>query len=171
VYKYRADHEDVLNSSTVDCLIEFKTTSDQDPFLVKAAPPAPPAPVDSNNSNNSSDSSDSSDSCAGQTRVICSNPFMAATPLAHQVAGQITSYASLVMSAQYHTHLFTVLILKEYARLIQWDHGGALVTEPIYHDGHLHLLDFLIRFNDATHAACGCDPTVRPANSTERRKV
>jgi len=171
VYEYRADHEDVLNSSTVDCLIEFKTTSDQDPFLVKAAPPAPPAPVDSNNSNNSSDSSDSSDSRAGQTRVICSNPFMAATPLAHQVAGQITSYASLVMSAQYRTHLFTVLILKEYARLIRWDRGGALVTEPIYHDGHPHLLDFLIRFNDAMRAARGRDPTVHPANSTERRKV
>jgi hypothetical protein len=96
---------------------------------------------------------------------------MAATPLAHQVAGQITSYASLVMSAQYRTHLFTVLILKEYARLIRWDRGGALVTEPIYHDGQPHLLDFFIRFNDATRAARGRDLTVRPANSTERRKV
>ena len=165
MYESSADYKNRLNLSIVDCLIEFKTTSDQDLFLVQLPPLAPLASV------NSSDSSDSYDFHAGQTRIVCSNPFMAATPLAHHVAGQITSYASLVMSAQYRTHLFTILILNKFARLIRWDCSGALITEPIYHDGQPHLLDFLIRFNDATPAARSCNPTVHPANSTEWRKV
>ena len=49
----------------------------------------------------------------------------------YKAAGQIMAYASFVLDSQYHTHVFLILIFKPYARLIQWDHGGAVVTGPI----------------------------------------
>ena len=71
------------------------------------------------------------------------------------------------MGAQYRTHLFTVLILKEYARLIQCDHGSALVMVPIYFDTESYLLDFLIHFNNLTPAARSCDLTVCIATDSQ----
>jgi len=79
---------------------------------------------------------------------------------ARKVAGQITAYATLILSAQYCTHVFLVLILKDYSRLICWDRGGAVATEPIIHNDEPHLPEFLIRFKDACRQARGCDITV-----------
>ena len=143
----------MLDSSTVDCLIEFKTTSDQDPFLITPAP------------------FDSSGSSSIKMHTNYSNLLMNPSPLANQVAGQIVSYTSLVMGAQYHTHLFTVLILKQYARLIRWDRGGALVTVPIYFNTESYLLDFLICFNNLTPAARSRDLTVCVATDSQSQKA
>ena len=143
----------MLDSSTVDCLIKFKTTSDQDPFLITLAP------------------FDSSSSSGIKMHTNYSNLLMNSSPLANQVAGQIVSYTSLVMGAQYCTHLFTVLILKQYARLIQWDRGGALVMVLIYFNTESYLLDFLIRFNNLTPAAHGHDLTVCVATDSQLRRA
>ena len=42
--------------------------------------------------------------------------------------GQIGSYTAAVVGMQFHTHLFSVLICGEYARLFCWHCGMASVT-------------------------------------------
>jgi hypothetical protein len=45
-----------------------------------------------------------------------------------KVAGQITAYAMLLLGNQYCTYTFLMLIVKDFARLLQWDCGGAVIT-------------------------------------------
>ena len=95
------------------------------------------------------------------------NPFMSTSSSGHQVAGQITAYATLVLSAQYHMHTFLVLVFKKYARLIRWDHGGTVVTAPMYYDDETHLLNFFICYDHANPETHGHDSTVGPPTKDE----
>ncbi|KAF8264749.1 hypothetical protein EI94DRAFT_1591816, partial [Lactarius quietus] len=61
-------------------------------------------------------------------------------------AGQITAYATMILSAQYRMHVFLILVIKNFARLIQWDCSGAVVTAPIRYDTEPFLFDFFIRY-------------------------
>ena len=102
IYNHRSDHKERLNFALLDSFIEFKTASHQDPFL-----------------------------CQQGNNKTESNPLMSTTSAAHRVAGQIISYATMLLGAQYHTHAFSVLIVEDHARLIRWDCSSAIVTEPI----------------------------------------
>ena len=128
-----------LDSCLVDFVIEFKTAWNQDPFSREW--------VESTNNER--------------------NPLMNSAPLAHNVAGQITAYATMVLGAQYRTHTFSVLIIKDYARLIRWDRTGAIVTEPIAYDTESFLFDFFIRYNNVDKEVRGHDLTVRRASKVE----
>ncbi|KAF8489211.1 hypothetical protein F5888DRAFT_1747923, partial [Russula emetica] len=68
--------------------------------------------------------------------------------------GQITAYATAIMSAQY-------------ARLIRWDRSGAVVTEPIYYNSQPHLFDFLVRYGIADSEVRGHDSTVHSSSTPE----
>ncbi|KAH9007909.1 hypothetical protein EDB84DRAFT_1447252 [Lactarius hengduanensis] len=98
--------------------VEFKTTTDQDPFVADL----PMLP--------------------GNKGLVIENPFMSTSYSGRLVAGQITAYATLVLSAQYRTTHVPRSHLQNYARLIRWDRSGAVVTAPIYYDNEPHLLDF-----------------------------
>ena len=143
VYDTARNHNNNLNSSLIKLVIEFKTGSDSDPFV---------------------DPRLLKKSKVGDT---FRNPFMVTSSKAQVVAGQIIAYATLVLSAQYHTHVFLVLVFKEYSRLIHWDCGGAVVTAPISHTKDPHLLDFLIHFNNAGTQARGWDITVTTPSPAE----
>ena len=143
VYSKDSNHNFQLNSTLIEFPLEFKSMPDQDPFAVK--------PVPSSDLNSATE-----------------NPFMSMTNLGHQVAGQITAYATSILSAQYRTHTFLVLIFKSSARILRWDRGGAVVTAPIYFNEDPHLLDFFIRYDNATQASRGHDLTVSlPTQSEE----
>ena len=86
-------------------------------------------------------------------------------------AGQITAYATSALGAQYRTHIFLILIIKNVARLIRWDRGGAVVTAPIDYDKEPFLLDFLICYNYASPEARGHDVTVGSITNDEDREV
>jgi Fungal protein kinase len=146
VYSADSGHNNTLDSSLIECLIEFKTGSDYDPFEQHVR---------------------SQSTAARSVR----NPFMSTSLSGRKVAGQITAYATWVLSAQYRTHVFLVLVLKDFSRLIRWDRGGAVVTAPIYHNQEPHLLDFLTRFKDADPQARGQDITVRPPTEGEELKA
>jgi hypothetical protein len=139
---YSSD-QSTLDLTLIKFPIEFKTTLDQDPFAVK---PISPSELES----------------------AAKNPFMSMTSNGRQVAGQITAYATSVLSAQYCTHTFLVLIIKESARLLRWDCGGAVVTAPISYNQDPHLFDFLIRYDNATRASCGHDLSVSLHSESER---
>jgi hypothetical protein len=104
----------------------------------------------------------SSDSSSDDT-----NPFMKRTPEALSTCGQVAAYATSHMSAQYRTHVFSILICKDIARLIRWDRSGAIVTEPIYYNMEPHLFDFFIHFDLSPPDVRGQDTTVRLAKKEE----
>jgi len=91
------------------------------------------------------------------------------TSTACDVLGQIISYATLLLSSQYCTHTFSVLIVKDHAWLIRWDRSGAIVTEPIKYNEDSSLFDFLVCYNNADRAMCGHDPTVNSPTENEER--
>ena len=121
-----------LDVSRVDFTIEFK--SDCDPFVDE--------PSVSNDSNSNS------------------NPFLHSSRDAATALGQLTAYATAVMSAQYRTHLFMVFIVKEQARLIRWDRSGAVVTKSIKYTEQRHLFEFFFRYDTADPEARGHDSTI-----------
>jgi hypothetical protein len=79
--------------------IEFKWNSDDDPF------------------------SDVYESESGD------QTFLRESRDAHDVLGQITSYAAAQLSAQFRKHIFSVFILRDTARLLRWDRSGTIITE------------------------------------------
>ncbi|EPQ50667.1 hypothetical protein GLOTRDRAFT_13625, partial [Gloeophyllum trabeum ATCC 11539] len=63
------------------------------------------------------------------------------------VRGQIINYAAEIFARQHRTHVFSLIILGEYVRLVRWDRSGAVFTERIpYVDEPQHLSEFLWRF-------------------------
>ena len=75
------------------------------------------------------------------------------------------------MGAQYRTHVFMVLIVKDYARLIRWDRSGVVVTESIKFNEQRHLYDFFIRYNTAGPDVRGHDPTVDVPTDAEVKRA
>jgi len=144
VYNTKSPHNNRLDSSLVECLIEFKMGSDSDPFVQDV--PGKLSTVD-----------------------MVQNLFMNSSS-GCKMAGQITAYATWILSTQYHTHLFLILIFKKHARIICWDRGRAVVTALISHS-EIHVLDFLMLFKDASPQACGCDITIEHANKEDEAKA
>jgi len=62
--------------------------------------------------------------------------------------GQIGSYTAAVVRMQFRTHLFSVLICGEYARLFCWHRGMASVTRHFkYQDSKSPLTKFIWRYS------------------------
>jgi len=77
----------------------------------------------------------------------------------------------VILSAQYRTHLFMVLIVGEYARLIRWDRGGVVITRRIRFDDESHLFDSLIRYDSANPENCGHDSTISSSSEDEIKRA
>jgi hypothetical protein len=86
-------------------------------------------------------------------------PFANIEGIHGMVLGQITFYATLILGSQHRMHTFLVLILKEYVRLIQWDHSGAIVTEPIHFDQPF-FYSFFICYNNVSRKVHGHNTTI-----------
>jgi Fungal protein kinase len=122
--------------SCLEFVVEFKSAASNDPFVMPTK------------------------KRAAEGTTGSGNPLMKDTLNSNTVVGQITAYATQILSSQYRTHAFTVLICKDLARLIRWDRAGAIVTEPIFYDNESYLHDFLTRYNDAPSNIRGHDSTV-----------
>ncbi|KAI9511079.1 hypothetical protein F5148DRAFT_994260 [Russula earlei] len=147
VYDRSIDHKNKFNSSLTEFAIEFKANPNHSPFI------NPP-------------SSDNKDS--GSTEEVS---MMNRSMHGNEAAGQIVAYATLILGAQYRTHTFLVMIAGDHARLIRWDRGGAIVTEPIFYDKVSYLFDFFMRYDHATPESRGHDPTVCPATVYEKKRI
>jgi hypothetical protein len=135
------------DNSLAEFSIEFKAKTSHDPFKTTATPSSPTHPS-----------------------PYPEDVFMSLrTGTASQVLGQMTAYAMLILGTQYRTHTFTVLIVKERARLIRWDRGGAVVTDSFPFNSQPYLLNFLFRYNHADPDKRGHDVTVRDSTDTERQ--
>ena len=78
----------------------------------------------------------------------------------------MTSYATAHLAAQFHTHVFSVLLFRDTARLIQWDRAGLIISERIPLDSP-ELKQFFWKFSNADAIGRGHDPTVTPFKFTK----
>ena len=76
------------------------------------------------------------------------------------MAGQVIAYTAMLLGTQYQTHSFSILIIKDYVRLIYWDCGGVVVMEPIFYNTAPHLFDFFVCYDHASKEVRGHDPTI-----------
>ncbi|KAI0947737.1 hypothetical protein AcW1_009421 [Taiwanofungus camphoratus] len=88
-------------------------------------------------------------------------PEFEATSLERQKArGQIISYAAKIFAHQHRKYLFTIMILRDYARILFWDRSGVAVTEKFnYRQQPWKLGEFLWRFAHLSAEQQGYDPT------------
>jgi hypothetical protein len=112
-----------------------------------------------------------SDDPFGDVRVSDSNgrSFLRDTKAAYDTLGQITSYAAAQLGAQFRTHVFSVLILRDTARLLRWDRSGAIVTEVIKYNEIDLLIEFLYRYSKAPAAMRGKDESASDPSPEEAR--
>ena len=96
-----------------------------------------------------------------------SDDFMCDNDRARQTLGQLTCYATAHLAAQFRTHVFSILLLPESARLMRWDRAGLIVSERIPLNSPA-LKQFFWRFNNADAMGRGHDPTVTPFNFTKK---
>jgi hypothetical protein len=82
-----------------------------------------------------------------------------------QTLGQVTNYATAHFAAQFRTHVFSVLLFREAARIMRWDRSGVIVSERIPLD-EPQLTKFFWRFSNASPTERGHDPTVTPFEFT-----
>jgi hypothetical protein len=79
---------------------------------------------------------------------------------AKETIGQIATYVAMQMDAQYRTHSFFVLIIKDYARLMRWDRSGVVFSEQIYYNTQSELVEFFECYNKAPPEVRGSDSYV-----------
>ena len=91
--------------------------------------------------------------------------FLCSGDRARQTLGQVTSYATAHLAAQFRTHVFSILLFRKSARLMRWDRAGVVVSERIPLDKPV-LAQFFWRFSNASAIERGHDPTVTPFKFT-----
>ncbi|OBZ73640.1 hypothetical protein A0H81_06297 [Grifola frondosa] len=78
------------------------------------------------------------------------------------VLEQLRAYAEMAMDYQQRTHLYSVLVLHKFARLVRWDRSGTVVTDKFDYKAHPEILgEFFLRFAHLTDEAQGHDPTAQ----------
>ena len=132
--------------SCVEFVVEFKSSASADPFVVPKKR-------------------------TGEEATGSANPLISTAVTSFSVLGQITAYATQILSSQYRTHAFTVLICEKLARLIRWDRAGTIVTEPIHYNDDSYLCDFLTRYNDAPPNIRGHDSTVTTISNSIQPEI
>jgi hypothetical protein len=90
---------------------------------------------------------------------------------AKDTLGQITSYAAVQLSAQFRTHIYSILIVRNTARILRWDRSGTIVTEAFDYDQSPYLVEFFLRYSAAPAAMRGKDETVLTPGRYEARKA
>ncbi|KAG2065457.1 hypothetical protein BDR04DRAFT_943283, partial [Suillus decipiens] len=93
--------------------------------------------------------------------------FVSQTDKGFDTLGQITSYASAQLSAQYRTHAFSILIICNHARIIRWDREGAIVTDAFDYSQESHLANFFYRLGQASPALRGVDTSITLASAED----
>ena len=132
----------MTDSAEAEIFIEFKWKSSDDPF------------------------------CAVHD-VFCSRcnkdvkSFLHETKGGNDTLGQITGYAAAHFSAQFRTHVYSILIVKDTVRILRWDRSGTIVTEAIKYNKSPLLAEFFLHFSKASPQMHGMDQSVSDPSPTE----
>ena len=90
---------------------------------------------------------------------------------AKDTLGQITSYAAVQLSAQFWTHIYSVLIVRNTARILQWDRSGTIVMEAFDYNQSPYLVEFFRWYSAAPAAMRGKDETVSTPGKYEAHQA
>ena len=82
------------------------------------------------------------------------------TDHARETLGQITTYANAVLGNQFRTALYTLLIIKDKARILRWDRSGVIYTSAFAYAQEDHLSEFWWRYSRSTRDQRGHDTSV-----------
>lgn len=136
---YRSDLPiaDMTDSSLAEIFIEFKWQPSDDPF------------------------------CDVTDDQKFPKSFLRRSNAARDTLGQITSYAAAQLGSQFRTHIYSVFIVRDKARLLRWDRSGTIVTEAIEYNKSPFLVDFFRRYSKALPKMCGQDQSVSAVMPTE----
>ena len=93
--------------------------------------------------------------------------FLSTAKTARDTLGQITSYAAVQFGAQFRTHLYSILICRDTARILRWDRSGTIVTEAIKFNESPFLAEFFRRYSQAPPAMRGVDTSVIEPTASE----
>ncbi|KAJ8475426.1 hypothetical protein ONZ45_g15613 [Pleurotus djamor] len=86
------------------------------------------------------------------------------------IRGQLSMYASEILSKQHRMHLFMLYLCHPYARFLRWDRSGVIVTERFNYVADCSLLvEYLWRFTRLNSLGRGFDPTVSLASEAETK--
>lgn len=86
-----------------------------------------------------------------------------------RVRGQLAIYAKEVFDHQHRTHAFQLLVCGRHARIIFWDHSGAIVSDSFnYVQKPQMMAEFFWRYNHMDRAARGWDASVKVADDREK---
>ena len=83
--------------------------------------------------------------------------------------GQITSYAAAQLGSQFRTCVYSILVVKDSARIIRWDRTGAIVTEAIPYNMDPAIAEFFRRYHKAPSKVRGVDDTISQPTVDEIR--
>lgn len=86
--------------------------------------------------------------------------FLRNANTAKDTLGQITAYAAAHLGSQFRTHIYSILIVKDTARLLRWDRSGTIVSEAINYNNSHHLAEFFRRYSKASPEMRGKDQSV-----------
>ncbi|EEB89257.1 hypothetical protein MPER_12664 [Moniliophthora perniciosa FA553] len=82
------------------------------------------------------------------------------TPSAEHTRNQLSTYATVQFALQHRTHVFSILIVKDYARLIRWDRAGAIVTSKFLFAEEPYLAEFMWAYAHADKGKQGWDTSI-----------
>jgi len=149
VVRRKGDDAEVIKLASVEFFIEFKWSTESDPFHSPNLPEA----------SKKCDKEQSAEA-PGERLHISLNQ----SSRAFETMGQIGTYVTTQADSQYRIHTFLVLIVGDYARLMRWDRSGVIFTSPIYYNKHPELVEFFERYDAAPPEVRGSDTSVQPFN-------
>ncbi|KAG6843377.1 hypothetical protein H0H93_001212, partial [Arthromyces matolae] len=93
-----------------------------------------------------------------QPKRVSNMSFESSSIAGQLTRGQFTEYTNEIFSRQHRCFLFAVFICGPFARLLRWDHAGAVVSEQFNYISDSRLLvDFLWRFSHLSDERRGLD--------------
>ena len=64
-------------------------------------------------------------------------------------------------------HIYLIVVIKDYTRVIWWDRMGAIVTEPIYYNVDPTLVESFRWYHKASSKVHGVDTTITVLTTRE----
>jgi hypothetical protein len=144
------------NLASVEFFIEFKWSTESDPFHF----PKPPKESEKCGEGNQSSAQQSAE--ASKKPHECLRMPFNQSSRAFGTLGQMGTYVAAQVDSQYRNHTFLVLIVRDYARLMRWDRSGIIFTDPIYYIAEPELVQFFERYDAAPPKVRGSDTSVQP---------
>ncbi len=90
------------------------------------------------------------------------------TKSAYKICGQLVAYASHLHRSQFRIFSFAVVLFGETGRLLRWDRGGVISTEPFdWRNQPDTLFEFFWRLNFLSDANRGYDTAVTSVEVAE----